>query len=103
MYQIANKHIVYLQLMFDRDKQTDESTDSPFIENGEDNMFSFWNDCLHEKFTEEGEGVLLALEKVERTITGILTNCDIFNHHIRGSDSCYHYTLRLCISHIQTS
>ena len=66
--------------MFDRDKQTDESTYSTFIEDGEDNMFSFWNDFLHEKFTEEGEGLLLALEKVERTITGFLSNCVILNH-----------------------
>jgi hypothetical protein len=89
--------------MLDRDKQTDESTESTFIEEAEDNMFSFWNDFLHEKFTEEGEGVLLALDKVERTITGTLTHCAIFNPHIRGSDACYHYTLRLCISHFQTS
>jgi hypothetical protein len=70
---------VYFQLLFDRDKQSDESTDSTFIEDGEDNMFSFWNDFLHEKFSEEGEGLLLALEKVERTITGFLTTCLILN------------------------
>ena len=90
--------------MLHRDKQTDESTECPYIEEGEDNMFSFWNDFLHEKFTEEGEGVLLALEKVERTITGIFTHCAIINHHMRVSASCYHYfKLRLCISHFQTS
>jgi hypothetical protein len=33
-------------------------------------MFSFWNDFLHEKFTEEGDGVLLVLERLQHTITG---------------------------------
>ena len=33
-------------------------------------MFSFWNDFLQEKFTEEGDGVLLCLDRLERTITG---------------------------------
>jgi hypothetical protein len=33
-------------------------------------MFSFWNDFLHEKFSEEGDGVLLALGSLQNSITG---------------------------------
>ncbi len=58
-------------MMSYRDNQSDETTDTLFIEDGVDNMFSFWNDFLHEKFTEEGDGVLLSLDRLERKITGI--------------------------------
>jgi hypothetical protein len=60
-------------MMSHRDKQTEESPDSSFVEDEEGNMLSFWNDFLHEKFTKEGDGVLLALDKLERTITGSLS------------------------------
>jgi hypothetical protein len=36
-----------------------------------DTLFSFWNDLMHEKFDEEGDGVLFALHRLQASITGM--------------------------------
>ena len=37
---------------------------------GAGTMNSFWNDFLHEKFSEEGDGVILALVTLHQSISG---------------------------------
>ncbi len=69
-------------MMSHRDKQIEESPDSSFVEDEEGNMFSFWNDFLHEKFTEEGDGVLLALDKLKRTYYRFLVIFYMFTHYM---------------------
>jgi hypothetical protein len=40
------------------------------LETTGDTLFSFWNDLMHEKFDEEGDGVLFALHRLQASITG---------------------------------
>ena len=61
-----------MHVLSHRDNINVEPADTPFDEEVPENMFTFWNDFLHEKFAEEGDGVLLVLERLERTITGQL-------------------------------
>ena len=61
---------VFLCYVSHRDHQTDEPEDSPIAADVSGSMFSFWNDFLHEKFSEEGDGVLLALGSLRNSITG---------------------------------
>jgi hypothetical protein len=53
-----------------RDHNIKEPTDIPLGVNVEGTMSSFWDEFLHEKFSEEGDGVLLALTSLQKSITG---------------------------------
>ncbi len=66
-------HVFYLPPMVcTRDHNTEEPKDTPVTGDASGTMFSFWNEFLHEKFVEEGDGVILALLSLEKSITGQL-------------------------------
>ena len=57
-----------------RDHSTEDPKDTPVTGDAPGTMFSFWNEFLHEKFVEEGDGVILALLSLEKSITGQLVH-----------------------------
>ncbi len=59
-----------MRIIRERDHNHEEPIDTPVTANVAGTMFAFWNDFLHEKFLEEGDGVILALMSLEDSITG---------------------------------